>query len=197
MATPAYSIYIDGKIQKAFPSGDSTTDRTEAEEMYDSLKRVSYSDGLKLELRVFSRGIEKTLKEDVIGMPEFVCETEQTPEYHYDSYEPTEQDLFLGLIRELYEAGFSGFSVPEIADVSGKSERTVRYNLSKLKAANKIESHGRGRPVNNTVRETKAVTIQFYKDNYDFLMKKCGNVTGVVNDLVDKYRKELEESDKD
>ena len=165
MATPAYSIYIDGKIHKAFPSGDSTTDRTEAEEMYDSLKRSSYSEGTKLELRVSSRGIE----------------------------EPTEQDLFLGLIRELYEAGFS---VPEIADVSGKSERTVRYNLSKLKAANKIESHGRGRPVNNTVRETKAVTIQFYKDNYDFLMKKCGNITGVVNDLVDKYRKELEETDK-
>ena len=193
MATPEYSIYIDGKIQKAFPSGDSTTDRTEAEEMYDSLKRISYSEGAKLELRVSSRGIEKTLREDAICVPEFVAETEQTPEYHYDSYEPTEQDLFLGLIRELYEAGFS---VPEIADVSGKSERTVRYNLSKLKAANKIESHGRGRPVNNTVRETKAVTIQFYKDNYDFLMKECGNVTGVVNDLVDKYRKELEEADK-
>lgn len=193
MATPAYSIYIDGKIQKAFPSGDSTTDRTEAEKMYDSLKRGSYSDGSKLELRVISRGIEKTLKEDAIGMQEFVCDTEPTPEYHYDSYKPTEPELFLGLIRELYEAGFS---VPEIADVSGKSERTVRYNLSKLKAANKIESHGRGRPVNNTVRETKAVTIQFYKDNYDFLMKKCGNVTSVVNDLVDKYRKELEEADK-
>ena len=194
MATPAYSIYIDGKIQKAFPSGNSTTDRAEAEEMYDSMKRVSYSEGSKLELRVSSRGIEKTLKEDTVSMADVVSETEQAPEYHYDSYEPTEQDLFLGLIRELYEAGFS---VPEIADVSGKSERTVRYNLSKLKAANKIESHGRGRPVNNTVRETKAVTIQFYKDNYDFLMKKCGNVTGVVNDLVDKYRKELEEKEKD
>ena len=193
MATPAYSIYIDEKIQKAFPSGDSTTDRTEAEEMYDSLKRLSYSDGSKLELRVSSRGIEKTLKEDTVSVAGIVSETEQTPEYHYEHYEPTEQDLFLGLIRELYEAGFS---VPEIADISGKSERTVRYNLSKLKAANKIESHGRGRPVNNTVRETKAVTIQFYKDNYDFLMKKCGNVTGVVNDLVDKYRKELEEADK-
>ena len=193
MATPANSIYIDGKIQKAYPSGDSTTDRAEAEEMYDSLKRVSYSDGAKLELRVSSRGIEKTLKEETISMEGIVSDTEQTPEYHYEHYEPTEQDLFLGLIRELYEAGFS---VPEIADVSGKSERTVRYNLSKLKAANKIESHGRGRPVNNTVRETKAVTIQFYKDNYDFLMKKCGNVTGVVNDLVDKYRKELEEADK-
>ena len=194
MATPAYSIYIDGKIQKAFPSGNSTTDRTEAEEMYDSMKRVSYSEGSKLELRVSSRGIEKTLKEDTVSMADVVSETEQAPEYHYEHYEPTEQDLFLGLVRELYEAGFS---VPEIADVSGKSERTVRYNLSKLKAANKIESHGRGRPVNNTVRETKAVTIQFYKDNYDFLMKKCGNITGVVNDLVDKYRKELEESDKD
>ena len=59
MATPAYSIYIDGKIHKAFPSGDSTTDRTEAEEMYDSLKRSSYSEGTKLELRVSSRGIER------------------------------------------------------------------------------------------------------------------------------------------
>ena len=127
MATPAYSIYIDGKIQKAFPSGNSTTDRAEAEEMYDSMKRVSYSEGSKLELRVSSRGIEKTLKEDTVSMADVVSETEQAPEYHYDSYEPTEQDLFLGLIRELYEAGFS---VPEIADVSGKSERTVRYNLS-------------------------------------------------------------------
>ena len=77
MATPAYSIYIDGKIQKAFPSGDSTTDRTEAEEMYDSLKRSSYSEGTKLELRVSSRGIEKTLREDAICVPEFVAETEQ------------------------------------------------------------------------------------------------------------------------
>ena len=82
MATPAYSIYIDGKIQKAFPSGNSTTDRAEAEEMYDSMKRVSYSEGSKLELRVSSRGIEKTLKEDAIGMQEFVCDTEQTPEYY-------------------------------------------------------------------------------------------------------------------
>ena len=195
MAIPVYSIYIDGKIQDVFPiSGTKTSNRNEAEGMYDAMKQVSCSDGSKLELRVSSRGIEKTLKEETISMACIVSDTEQAPEYHYDSFEPTEQDLFLGLIRELYEAGFS---VPEIADVSGKSERTVRYNLSKLKAANKIESHGRGRPVNNIVRETKAVTIQFYKDNYDFLMKKCGNVTGVVNDLVDKYRKELEESDKD
>lgn len=193
MAIPVYSIYIDGKIQDVFPISETkTSNRNEAEGMYDAMKQVSCSDGSKLELRVSSRGIEKTLKEETISMAGIVSDTEQAPEYHYEHYEPTEQDLFLGLIRELYEAGFS---VPEIADVSGKSERTVRYNLSKLKAANKIESHGRGRPVNNTVRETKPVTIQFYKDNYDFLMKKCGNVTGVVNDLVDKYRKELEEAD--
>ena len=194
MAIPVYSIYIDGKIQDVFPiSGTKTLNRNEAEGMYDAMKQVFCSDGSKLELRVSSRGIEKTLKEETISMAGIVSDTEQTPEYHYEHYEPTNQDLFLGLIRELYEAGFS---VPEIADVSGKSERTVRYNLSKLKAANKIESHGRGRPVNNTVRETKAVTIQFYKDNYDFLMERCGNVTGVVNDLVDKYRKELEEANK-
>ena len=88
MATPTYSIYIDGKIQKAFTSGDSTTDRKEAEEMYDSLKRISYSEGTKLELHVSSRGIEKTLREEEICVSEFVAETEQTPEYHYDSYEP-------------------------------------------------------------------------------------------------------------
>ena len=194
MAIPVYSIYIDGKIQDVFPSsGTKTSNRNEAEGMYNSMKNVSCSDGSKLELRVSSRGIEKTLKEDTICMSEFVSETEQTPVYHYDSYKPSEQDLFLGLIRELYEAGFS---VPEIADISGKSERVVRYNLSKLRASNMIESHGRGRPVNNTVRETKAVTIQFYKDNYDFLMQKCGGVTSIVNDLVDKYRKEIEESEK-
>ena len=192
MATPFYSIYIDGKLQRAFPSGESTTDRTEAEETYKSMRLVSSLEGSRLELRVSSRGLEKTLKEDVISLPGFVAETEQEPEYHFNSYEPNEQELFLGLIRELHEAGFS---VPEIADISGKSERTVRYNLSKLTAANQIKSHRRGRPAENAVRDKKAVTIQFYKDNYDFLMKRFGNITNVVNDLIDKYRKELEESD--
>ena len=190
MAIPVYSIYINGKIQDVFPSGETTSDRQEAENTYDSMRLVSCSDGSKIELRVSSRGIEKTLKEETIRFSGFVSDTEQTPEYHYGQHEPTEQELFLGLIKELHDAGFS---VPEISDISGKSERTVRYNLSKMTASNKIKSHGRGRPSDNVVRDKKPVLIQLYSDNYDFLMDRFGNVTNVVNDLVDKYRKELEE----
>ena len=48
----------------------------------------------------------------------------------------------------------------------------------------------------STGREKRPVLIQLYTDSYDYLMEKFGNVTNVVNDLVDKYRKELEEADK-
>lgn len=193
MAIPVYSIYIDGKIQNVFSSGEQTADRKEAEGMFDSMRLVSCSDGSKLELRVSSRGIEKTLKEEIVSMSGFVSETEQTPEYHYGQPEPTEQELYLGLIRELREAGFS---VPEIADISGKPERNVRYNLSKLLASKQVKSQGRGRPSGNVVREKRSVTIQLYKDSYEFLMERFGGCSNIVNDLVDKYRKELEESEK-
>ena len=194
MAVPVYSIYLDGKIQDVFPNSETkTSNRNEAEGMFNSMKLVSCSDGSKLELRVSSRGLEKTLKEETISMSGFVSDTEQVPEYHYGADEPTEQELFLGLIRELYEAGFS---VPEISDISGKSERTVRYNLSKLKAAGKVKSHGRGRPADNETRDRKAITIQIYDDNYDLLMKQFGNLTSGINELIDRYRDTLEESDK-
>lgn len=195
MAVPVYSIYIDGKLQEVFPnSGTKTSDRTEAEGMFNSMKLVSCSDGAKLELRVSSRGLEKTLKEETIHMAGIVSDTEEASQYHYEESEPTEQELFLGLIRELYEAGFS---VPEISDISGKSERNVRYNLSKLKAAGRIKSHGRGRPVNDETRNRKAITIQIYEDNYDLLMKQFGNLTSGINELVDKYRNELEKTKTD
>ena len=193
MAIPVYSIYIDGKMQNVFPSGEQTADRKEAEGMFDSMRLVSCSDGSKLELRVSSRGIEKTLKEEIVSMSGFVSETEQAPEYHCGQPEPTEQELYLGLIRELHEAGFS---VPEIADISGKPERNVRYNLSKLLASKQVKSQGRGRPSGNVVREKRSVTIQLYKDSYEFLMERFGGCSNAVNDLVDKYRKELEESEK-
>ena len=194
MAIPVYSIYLDGKIQDVFPkAGTKTTDREEAESMFNSMKLVSCSDGAKLELRVSSRGLEKTLKEETIKMSCFVSDTEQEPEYHCQEKKPTEQELFLGLIRELYEAGFS---VPEISDISGKSERAVRYNLSKLKAAGEVKSRGRGRPADNETRDRKAITIQIYDDNYDFVMKQFGNLTSGINEIIDRYRNILEESEK-
>ena len=192
MAIPVYSIYLDGKIQNVFPnSGTKTADKVEAEGMFNSMKLVSCSDGSKLELRVSSRGLEKTLKEETITMSGFVSDTEQVPEYHCGDGKPTEQELFLGLIRELYDAGFS---VPEISDISGKSERTVRYNLSKLKAVGKVKSHGRGRPADNETRNRKAITIQIYDDNYDLLMKQFGNLTSAINELIDRYRETLEKT---
>ena len=84
----------------------------------------------------------------------------------------------------------------EIADITGKTLRVIQYNQQKLKAEGRITSHGPGRLSDNTVREKRPVLIQLYTDSYDYLMEKFGNVTNVVNDLVDKYRKELEESDK-
>lgn len=194
MAIPVYSIYLDGKIQNVFPnSGTKTADKAEAEGMFNSMKLVSCSDGSKLELRVSSRGLEKTLKEETINMSGFVSDTEQVPEYHCGDGKPTEQELFLGLIRELYDAGFS---VPEISDISGKSERTVRYNLSKLKAVGKVKSHGRGRPADNETRNRKAITIQIYDDNYNLLMKQFGNLTSGINELIDRYRDTLEKTEK-
>ena len=194
MAIPVYSIYLDGKIQNVFPNSETkTADKVEAEGMFNSMKLVSCSDGSKLELRVSSRGLEKTLKEEAITMSGFVSDTEQVPEYHCGEGKPTEQELFLGLIRELYDAGFS---VPEISDISGKSERTVRYNLSKLKAVGKVKSHGRGRPADNETRNRKAITIQIYDDNYDLLMKQFGNLTSGINELIDRYRETLVESEK-
>ena len=194
MAIPVYSIYLDGKIQNVFPnSGTKTADKAEAEGMFNSMKLVSCSDGSKLELRVSSRGLEKTVKEETINMSGFVSDTEQVPEYHCGDGKPTEQELFLGLIRELYDAGFS---VPEISDISGKSERTVRYNLSKLKAVGKVKSHGRGRPADNETRNRKAITIQIYDDNYNLLMKQFGNLTSGINELIDRYRDTLEKTEK-
>ena len=194
MAIPIYSIYLDGKIQDVFSnSGTKTTDREEAEGIFNSMKRLICSDGSKLELRVSSRGLEKTLSEKTIHLPGVASESEQVPEYHYDDGAPAEQELFLGLIRELYDAGFS---VPEISDISGKSERAVRYNLSKLKAAGKVKSRGRGRPADNETRDRKAITIQIYDDNYDFVMKQFGNLTSGINEIIDRYRNTLEESEK-
>lgn len=191
MAKPRYAIYIDGTGQDVFKEGVYTTDRTEALEMFESLKYFPSKTGLLLELRVSSRGIESVLKSDTIEEACYVADTDFVYNYKRNS-DADSEDVFHTLLKELHEVGFS---VPEIAEITARSERTVRYNLQKLAARNQIKLQGKGgRPFGDISRERMPVKIQLYKDSYEFLMHRFGNVTEVVNDLVDRYRKELASS---
>lgn len=193
MSKLRYEIYIDNEIQDVFKGGTTTADREEAITMFESLKLLSAEEGSTIELIASSRGIKTVLKSCAIENTGIVAETEATPVYNYKKMDDEKsQDVFLTLLKELHEVGFS---TPEIADITGRTDRTVRYNLKKLEASNQIKSHGRGRPVGDTVRERIPVTMKFYKDNYEFLMERFGNVTEVVNDLVDKFREECEKSE--
>lgn len=196
MAKPKYTIYIDGSGQNVFKEGAYTTDRNEAMRMFESLKHFSSKDGSTLELKASSRGIETVLKTDTIEEACFIADTEDSSLYNYkNTMDASSEDVFHTLLKELHEVGFS---VPEIAEITARSERTVRYNLQKLAAKNEIKMHGKGgRPFGDASRERMPVKIQLYKDSYEFLMHKFGNVTEVVNDLVDKYRKDLASAKKE
>lgn len=193
MAKIRYEIHIDNAVQDVFKDGTTTADREEAITMFESLKLLSAEEGATIELIVSSRGIKTVLESYVIENTGIVAETAVAPVYNYKKVnDEKSQEVFLTLLKELHEVGFS---TPEIADITGRTERTVRYNLKKLEASNQIKSHGRGRPVGDAVRERIPVTMKFYKDNYEFLMERFGNVTEVVNDLVDKFREESEKSE--
>lgn len=185
MSSPTYSIYVDGKIQEAFTTGTSTSSRKEAEDAFDSMMLVATEEGTIIELRVSSRGITSVLKECTVSAPSF--SSDNTPGYSYTNQDNDDNKAFQSQIKNLHKAGFS---VPEIAEITGKTYRVVSYNLKRLSDTEGIESHGRGRPVGDATRRRKAVTIQMYEDNYDYLKEKFGNVTSAVNDLIDKYRNE-------
>ena len=144
--------------------------------------------GSIIELKVSSRGISYTLKSSYIEDHAFVSDTESEATYSYKKSSDSKTD-FENTLCSLHNIGFS---VSEISEITGKTPRVINYALSKLEASKQIKSHGRGRPVINPTRDKKPVTLQLYKDNYDFLMKEFGNVSNIVNDLIDEYRRKHE-----
>ncbi len=184
MSKPVYSIWIDNKIQWK----SETFDREEAYRKFEEYIHLSDAAGSMLDLKVSSRGIVYTLKSEVIKGHDTVADYEAAPAYKSSEQTDSKQEYeeFLCSLHNI------GFSASEISEITGKTQRVVNYALSKLKAADQIKSHRRGRPVYNTSRDKKPVTIQLYKDNYDYLMEKFGNVSNAINDLVDEYKKEHE-----
>ena len=184
MNKPVYSIWIDNKLQ----GKSETFDREEAYRKFEEYTHLSEAVGYMLELKVSSRGIVYTLMSDVIKENVFATDYEAAPAYKTSKQNDSQKE-YENLLCSLHNIGFS---VSEISQITGKTQRVVNYALSKLKAADQIKSHRRGRPVYNTSRDKKSVTIQLYKDNYDYLMEKFGNVSNAINNLIDEYKKEHE-----
>ena len=193
MSKPEYRVYrcdVDNDSPDTRITLVTTKSLEEAQRIFEKESQYGLLD-TKYVLEVSARGntaelvsktIDATVREDVwaYGVKKAVDKDE-------------EKARFLDTVCTLHDAGFSA---GEIADITGKTLRVIQYNQQKLKAEGRITSHGPGRLSDSTGREKRPVLIQLYTDSYDYLMEKYGNVTNVVNDLVDKYRKELEEADK-
>ena len=193
MSKPEYHVY---RCDAENDSPD-TRDNLVTTKSLDEAKRVfahqTMRDGLvgnKYVIEVSARGNTAVLESKTIE----TTLAESAWSYGVDNHsdENAEKAKLINTICTLHE---SGFSAGEIAEITGKTLRVIQYNLQKLKAAGKVRPHGPGRPLENTVRDKKPVLIQLYADSYDYLMERFGNITNVVNDLIDKYRKELEEND--
>ena len=192
MSKPEYHVY---RCDAENDSPDTRNNLVTTKSL-DEAKRVfehqTMGDGLvgnKYVIEVSARGNTAVLESKTIE----TTLAERAWSYGVDNHsdENAEKAKLINTICKLHEAGFSA---GEIAEITGKTLRVIQYNLQKLKAAGKIKPHGPGRPLENTVRDKKPVLIQLYADSYDYLMERFGNITNVVNDLIDKYRKELEES---
>ena len=191
MSKPEYQVYVYDETNN--PASRevliSTNSLEEAKRVYKQSVLSNGLDGRKYVLEVSARGniavLESKLSESAVNEEEYSYGTEDSKK--------DDKVRFVDTIITLHQAGFSA---GEIADITGKTLRVIQYNLKKLSAANKIKSHGPGRPLENAARDKKPVLIQLYKDSYDYLIERFGNVSDIVNDLVDKYRKELEEADK-
>ena len=182
MNKPVYSIWLDNKLQWK----SETFDRKEAYCKFEEYSHLSDAVGSVLEMKVSSRGIVYTLKSEVIKEHIIAADYKAAPAYKTSKQNDSQKE-YENLLCSLHNIGFS---VSEISQITGKTQRVVNYALSKLKAADQIKSHRRGRPVYNTSRDKKSVTIQLYKDNYDYLMEKFGKVSNVINNLIDEYKKE-------
>ena len=187
MAKPKYSIFIDGKVQSCFDGDSLTYDRSEAEKMFHMMEHDPSISGDCLELVVSSRGFSAVLLSKDLTDQLFVAETEVEPEYKVEGMLP--KDDFLDQIRKLHD---SGFTYSEIGEITGKSSRVVRYNIKKLADENVLVTRKAGRPITNKNREKYSMTVHFYKDNYEYLMFTFGNISNVVNDLIDEYRRKHE-----
>lgn len=185
MNKPEYSIYINGEIQEIFDGRSSTYDRDEAFMKYEEVVQNCSNVGNRIDLKVSARGITTTIKSEERNKCSEIAESIPT----YTAYTKEANEAFIALLCELHEAGYSA---PEIADITGRTTRVVNYNIKKLIDRGMLKSHGKGRPSDDVVRDKKSVTIQLYKDNYEFLMSRYGNVSGVINDLVDEYKKLVE-----
>ena len=184
MSKPVYSIWLDNMIQE----GSETFDREKAYSKFGEYVRFPNAAGLRLDLKVSSRGITYTLKSEVIKEQDIAADHNAAPAYKISEHNNSQKE-YEDLLCSLHNIGFS---VSEISEITGKTQRVVNYALSKLKDSGRIKAHGRGRPVSNTSREKKPVTIQLYKDNYDYLMEKFGNVSSAINDFIDEYRRRQE-----
>ena len=193
MSKPEYHVY---RCDAENDSPD-TRDNLVTTKSLDEAKRVFAHQTMRYGLVGNKYVIEVSARGNTAVLESKTIETtlaESAWSYGVDNHsdEKAEKAKLINTICTLHEAGFSA---GEIAEITGKTLRVIQYNLQKLKAAGKIKPHGPGRPLENTVRDKKPVLIQLYADSYDYLIERFGNITNVVNDLIDKYRKELEEND--
>ena len=193
MSKPEYRVYRCDAENDSPDTRDGLVTTKSLDEAKRVFEQKSMRDGLvgnKYVIEVSARGNTAVLESKTIEGTLAERAWSYGSANHSDKSD--EKAKFIDTICTLHEAGFSA---GEIAEITGKTLRVIQYNLQKLKAAGKVKPHGPGRPLENTVRDKKPVLIQLYADSYDYLMERFGNITNVVNDLIDKYRKELEESD--
>ena len=193
MSKPEYHVYRCDAENESPDTRDNLVTTKSIDEAKSFFEQQTMRDGLvgnKYVIEVSARGNTAVLESKTIEGTLAERAWSYGSANHSDISD--EKAKFIDTICTLHEAGFSA---GEIAEITGKTLRVIQYNLQKLKAAGKIKPHGPGRPLENTVRDKKPVLIQLYADSYDYLMDRFGNITNVVNDLIDKYRKELEESD--
>lgn len=194
MSKPEYRVYrcdADDDSPDTRVTIVTTKSLEEAQRIFEKESQHGLLD-TKYVLEVSARGITAELESKTIDAT--VSENVWAYGVKKTVDKDEEKARFLDTVCMLHDAGFSA---GEIADITGKTLRVIQYNQQKLKAEGRITSHGPGRLSDNTVREKRPVLIQLYTDSYDYLMERFGNVTNVVNDLVDKFRKELDENNKD